>query len=114
MAAAQKGTTMVEPPDDPYRGQGAIYRATRPSPEFRMGGKSPINQESLRPGDEVSLTVFPRYFLRRFPWLAQGFIFSNNEAGVSIVRTIHGFGKPFKAAYFIPASYFEEGRVFNG
>lgn len=59
--------------------------------------------------------IYPRYWIRQSPWIAEGTIMSIEPEGVTITRSINpqGFHKPFKAAYYIPTLYFEEGRVFK-
>jgi hypothetical protein len=113
MEALQTGTLMVNSTDDPNRRYRAIHRSTRPSPNIRAGSGGAVKASSLTLGEGVALTVYPRYFLRVFPWLAEGVVYAINETGVTLTRTIHGFGKPFVAGYFIPTVYFEEGRVFK-
>jgi hypothetical protein len=113
MANSQGRTAMADSPNDSNRRRRAIYRSTRPSPSFRHGGKGAINPSSLNLGEKVSLTVYPRYFLRQLPWLAEGIVYAVDEKGVTLTRTIHGFGKPFLAGYYIPMVYFEESRVFR-
>ena len=113
MATTQERTAMVEPRHNPHGRQRAIHLSTRPNPSVRHGNKGAITTESLTLGEKVSLTVYPRYFLRRYPWLAEGIVYAIDERGVTLTRTIHGFGKPFLAGYYIPMIYFEEGRVFR-
>lgn len=89
---------------------------TRPSPNFWHGDRGPTSPSFLKLGERVALVVYPRYFVRKGPWIAEGRVLAINSEGVTITRTLDPgarLGAAFKAAFYIPTLYFEEGRVFK-